>query len=118
MHLGCIWDAPASSGPDEPVCPDDLVWARRPRLGQTAPSDPDEPVLFASFAKKRSTYNINQSRVLIVTTHRIYMFEDEKMSRKHKIGHLAAIIKSKNSPEFVLIFPELKNLHLEGVSDV
>ena len=46
------------------------------------------------------------------------MFEDEKMSRKHKIGHLAAIIKSKNTPEFVLIFPELKNLHLEGVSDV
>ena len=57
-------------------------------------SDPDEPVLFASLAKKRSTYNIGQSRVLIVTTHRIYMFEDQKMSRKHKINHLSAIIKS------------------------
>jgi len=81
-------------------------------------SDPDEPVLFASPAKKRSTYNINQSRVLIVTTHRIYMFEDSKMSRKHKIGHLAAIIKSSVGPEIVLIFPDLKNLHLEGVNDV
>jgi len=81
-------------------------------------SDPDEPVLFASIAKKRSTYNIGQARVLIVTTHRIYMFEDQKMSRKHKINHLSAIIKSKASPEFVLVFPELKNLHLEGVEDV
>jgi len=40
------------------------------------------------------------------------------MSRKHKINHLSAIIKSKTSPEFVLVFPELKNLHLEGVDDV
>lgn len=40
------------------------------------------------------------------------------MSRKHKINHLSAIIKSKISPEFVLVFPELKNLHLEGVDDV
>jgi len=40
------------------------------------------------------------------------------MSRKHKINHLSAIIKSKASPEFVLVFPELKNLHLEGVDDV
>lgn len=80
-------------------------------------SDPDEPVLFSSITKKRSTYNIGQSRVLIVTAQRIYMFENEKMSRKHKITHLAGLINSNKSKEFVLVFPDLKNLHLDGVEN-
>lgn len=60
-------------------------------------SDQDEPVLFSSITKKRSTFNIGQSRVLIVTAQRIYMFENQKMSRKHKITHLAGFIKSSKS---------------------
>ena len=81
-------------------------------------SDHSEDVMYASLTKKRSTYGIGQARVLVVTEHRIYMFENLKMSRKHKITHLSAIIKSSLSPEFVLVFPDLKNLHLDGCSNI
>ena len=74
--------------------------------------------MYASLTKKRSTYGIGQARVLVVTEHRIYMFENLKMSRKHKITHLSALIKSSLSPEFVLVFPDLKNLHLDGCSNI
>lgn len=39
-------------------------------------SDPNEDVMYASTTKKRSTYGYGQQRVLIVTEHRIYLFED------------------------------------------
>jgi hypothetical protein len=80
-------------------------------------SDPNEDVMYASMTKKRSTNGIGQKRVLIVTEHRIYLFEDQKISRKHKITHLSAIIRSKVSSELVLVLPDLKNLHLDGCSN-
>lgn len=39
-------------------------------------SDHNEDVMYASTTKKRSTNGYGQQRVLIVTEHRIYLFED------------------------------------------
>lgn len=60
-------------------------------------SDPDEPVLFASSAKKKSTFSIGHSRVLILTAQRIYLFDNQQISRKHKITHCTAFIRSSKS---------------------
>ena len=78
-------------------------------------SDPNEPILYQSICKKRSTYNVAQQRILIVTGQRVYLFEDGKISRKHKIKHLAGIIKSTKDHSCVLVLPKHKNLHLEGI---
>lgn len=60
-------------------------------------SDPDEPVLFISSAKKKSTFNIGPTRVLILTHQRIYLFENQQIARKHKITHCTAFIRSSKS---------------------
>ena len=65
-------------------------------------SNPDEPVLFHCSISKLSRYNFNQKRTLIVTTEHIYVFEDTKINRKHKITNIGAIIKSLKSSEMVL----------------
>ena len=50
-----------------------------------------------------------------MTTEHIYVFEDGKLNRKHKITNLGAIIKSTKSAEMVLVFPMAKDLRLNGL---
>lgn len=68
-------------------------------------SDKEEPILFTSQTKKRSRFGIAQSRILVITYQHIYLFDKDKLSRKHKIKNLNAIIKSSMSNQFVLSFP-------------
>lgn len=42
----------------------------------------------------------------MVTTEHFYLFEGNKQSRKHNLTKIVAIVKSKSSNEFVLVFPE------------
>jgi len=78
-------------------------------------SNPDEPVLFHCPITKLSRFNFKLSRTLIVTTEHIYVFEDGKLNRKHKITNIGAIIKSTKSTEMVLVFPMAKDLRLNGL---
>ena len=52
-----------------------------------------------------------------MTTEHIYVFEDDKINRKHKITNISAIIKSTKSTEMVLVFPMAKDLRLNGLED-
>jgi Unconventional myosin tail, actin- and lipid-binding len=78
-------------------------------------SNPDEPVLFHCSITKLSRFNFKLSRTLIVTTGHIYVFEDSKINRKHKITNIGAIINSTKSTEMVLVFPMAKDLRLNGL---
>lgn len=40
-----------------------------------------------------------------MTTEHFYLFVDKKISRKHNLATIVAIIKSKLSKEIVLVFP-------------
>ena len=51
-----------------------------------------------------------------MTTEHIYVFESGKVSRRHKITRVNAIIKSKVSNQIVLNFPGQKDLRIEGLS--
>ena len=52
-----------------------------------------------------------------MTTEHIYVFEDDKINRKHKITNISAIIKSTKSSEMVLVFPMAKDLRLNGLEN-
>lgn len=60
--------------------------------------NPDEPILFQTNINKLSRYGFSQGRVLAVTMEHIYVFESGKISRRHDIRHLHAIIKSQKTP--------------------
>lgn len=64
---------------------------------------------------KLSRFNFSLSRTLIVTTEHIYVFEGNKLNRKHKITNISAVIKSTKSTEMVLVFPMAKDLRLNGL---
>jgi len=76
--------------------------------------DPKEPIMFAELITKVSRWGFNQTRTLIVTTEHFYLFEEQKLSRKHNLATIIAIIKSKFSSEMVLVFPskESKDLRI------
>ena len=81
-------------------------------------SDPDEPVIYQTSATKLSRFNLSSSRLVIVTFDHIYVFEGGKMSRKHKITNMSAFIKSTKSNECVMVFPQAKDLRLDGIKNV
>ena len=78
-------------------------------------SNPDDPILFHCTSTKLSRFNFKLTRTLIVTTEHIYLFEDTKINRKHKITNIGAIIKSTKSTEMVLQFPQAKDLRLNNL---
>ena len=68
-------------------------------------SDPEEPIIYQTSAAKLSRFNLTSNRILVVTFDHIYVFEDGRISRKHKITNLSAFIKSTKSNEVVMVFP-------------
>lgn len=78
-------------------------------------SDPDEPIMFSSKVNKLSRWNLQQTRVLVQTATHIYLFNNGKLNRKHRITNIAAFIKSSVSTEFVLHFPKGKDLRVVGL---
>lgn len=79
-------------------------------------SDPEEYVVFEENITKISSWGISQRRSFCVTTDHIYVFTNTKLSRKHRITNLGAIIMSNISSELVLHFPKAKDLRITGLS--
>jgi len=65
-----------------------------------------------------SRYNLTSTRILVITTEHLYLFEAGKISRKHKITNMTALIKSTKSNELVLVFPHAKDLRLTGITNI
>lgn len=79
-------------------------------------NDPDEPVMFQARVSKLSRYNIEQKRIFVQTGDHIYLFDKEKMNRRHRVINMAAIIMSTVEPEVVLSFPSAKDLRMRGLT--
>ena len=79
-------------------------------------SDPEEDIMFQENITKISTWGWSQQRSLAVTIDHVYVFTGNKLSRKHRITNLGAIIQSKVSSEIVLHFPNMKDLRITGLS--
>ena len=80
-------------------------------------TDPGEPIMFQSKVVKLSRFNIEQRRTLIMTGDHIYLFEKNKLNRRHRVTNMSAIIKSTVSSECVLIFPNAKDLRVVGLTN-
>jgi hypothetical protein len=78
-------------------------------------NDPEDPILYQNSIVKLSRYNFKQTRVFCITANFIYIFNGEKINRRHKITNLAAIITAEKTEEFVLHFPNAKDLRVEGL---
>lgn len=79
-------------------------------------TDPGEPILFQSRVKKLSRYNIEQTRVIILTGDHIYLFDRNNLNRRHRVTNMTAIIKSTVSTEVVLVFPNAKDLRMQNLT--
>ena len=79
-------------------------------------NDPDEPVLFQSKVTKLSRFNIEQKRILVLTGDHIYLFDKQKLNRRHRVTNMAAFIKSTKTTEIVLSFPNAKDLRASGLT--
>ena len=79
-------------------------------------NDPDEPVLFQSKVVKLSRFNIEQKRILVLTGDHIYLFDNKKLNRRHRVTNMAAFIKSTKTNEIVLSFPNAKDLRVIGLT--
>ena len=79
-------------------------------------NDPDEPVMFQAKVVKLSRYNIEQKRILVLTGDHIYLYEKEKLNRRHRVTNMAAIITSTVDLEVVLSFPNAKDLRMRGLT--
>ena len=78
--------------------------------------DQDEPIMFQAKVIKLSRYNIEQRRVLVLTGDHIYLFDKQKLNRRHRVTNMAAIIKSSVEQEVVLSFPNAKDLRMRGLT--
>ena len=79
-------------------------------------NDPNEPVLFQSKVVKLSRFNIEQRRILVATGDHIYLFDRNKLNRRHRVTNMAAFIKSTKTNEIVLSFPNAKDLRVIGLT--
>jgi hypothetical protein len=79
-------------------------------------SDPEEDIMFQENITKISSWGLSQRRVLVITIDHVYVFTNSKLSRKHRITNLGAIIQSNLSSELVLHFPKAKDLRITGLS--
>lgn len=69
---------------------------------------------------KLTRWNLSQKRILVLTTERLYLFDEgSKLIRKQNISQIDAIIKSQTSNEIVFIFPDKdsKDLRIKGLAD-
>ena len=80
-------------------------------------NDQNEPIMFEAKVVKLSRYNIEQRRVLVLTGDHIYLFEKQKLNRRHRVTNMSAIIVSTLEPEIVLSFPNAKDLRMRGLTD-
>ena len=65
---------------------------------------------------KLSRFNIEQRRVVILTGDHIYLFDKNNLNRRHRVTNMSAIIKSTVSTEVVLVFPNAKDLRMQGLT--
>ena len=79
-------------------------------------NDPNEPVMFSAKVVKLSRFNIQQARTLVLSGDHIYLFEKNKLNRRHRLTNMAAYIKSTVSNEVVLSFPNAKDLRVKGLT--
>lgn len=79
-------------------------------------NDQEEPIMFQAKVVKLSRYNIEQKRVLVLTGDHIYLFEKQKLNRRHRVTNMAAIITSTVEEEVVLQFPNAKDLRMRGMT--
>lgn len=79
-------------------------------------NDKDEPIMFQAKVIKLSRYNIEQRRILVLTGDHIYLFEKQKLNRRHRVTNMAAIIESTIEEEVVLSFPNAKDLRMRGMN--
>ena len=79
-------------------------------------NDQDEPIMFQAKVIKLSRYNIEQRRILVQTGDHIYLFEKQKLNRRHRVTNMAAIIISTVEEEVVLSFPNAKDLRMRGLT--
>ena len=61
----------------------------------------EEPIIIAK-CKKISRWGINQDRVIILSTHHIYLLSAKDLRKRVPISHLKYIIKSTVSKEVIL----------------
>ena len=80
-------------------------------------TDPGEPILFQSKVVKLSRFNIEQRRIIVLTGDHIYLFDKNSLNRRHRVTNMSAIIKSTVSPEVVLVFPNAKDLRMNGLTE-
>ena len=87
---------------------------------QNAFVDADEMVMFDQTVQKLTRWNLSQKRILVMTTERLYLFDESStLIRKQNISQIDAIIKSQTSNEIVFIFPDKdsKDLRVKGLAD-
>ena len=72
--------------------------------------------MFQSRVVKLSRFNIEQRRVVILTGDHIYLFDRNNLNRRHRVTNMSAIIKSTVSTEVVLVFPNAKDLRMQGLT--
>ena len=72
--------------------------------------------MFQAKVIKLSRYNIEQRRILVQTGDHIYLFEKQKLNRRHRVTNMAAIIISTVEEEVVLSFPNAKDLRMRGLT--
>ena len=80
-------------------------------------SDPAADVLFAKEVKKLTRHNDEQERILILAGEHIYLFDANKLQRRHRVLKMAAFIFSTTSTEVVFCFPEAKDLRFTGIDE-
>lgn len=78
--------------------------------------DPGEPVLFQSKVVKLSRFNIEQKRTVVLTGDHLYLFDKNSLNRRHRVTNMSAILKATQSSEVVLVFPNAKDLRMQGLT--
>ena len=78
----------------------------------------DETMMFQSKCKKISRWNLAQERILLLSTHFIYLLNDKYEIRKSQgISTLKYIVKSTNSLEILLYFTDETDIRLQLETD-
>jgi hypothetical protein len=73
----------------------------------------NETPMFMGKCKKISRWNISQDRVLILSTHFIYLLNNNEMRKSQGISKLKYIVKSSTTMEILLYFTDETDLRLQ-----
>ena len=59
---------------------------------------------------------MKDERLLVLTGQGMYLFLEDALMRRHAIERFAAIVKSTVSREVVFVYPQSKDLRIQGLS--